>query len=117
MLGAGPEKLSGKVLKPHAADHVCPNVECLNIEQTHDRSGQLGKDTVAVENFKQALSTLQQLKEEEAQQRQQLAQSSSSSWKVLGGLFIPMKVTMEMDQVLIEKGDLLYKCLEQFFRA
>ena len=29
--------------------------------------------------------------------------------KVLGGLFIPMKVTMEMNQVLIEQGDLLYK--------
>ena len=37
--------------------------------------------------------------------------------KVLGGLFIPMKVTMEMNQVLIEQGDLLYKYLEQFFRA
>ena len=28
-----------------------------------------------------------------------------------------MKVTMEMNQVLIEQGDLLYKYLEQFFRA
>ena len=37
--------------------------------------------------------------------------------KVLGGLLIPMKVTMEMDQVLIEQGDLLYKYLEQFFKA
>ena len=32
--------------------------------------------------------------------------------KVLGGLLIPMKVTMEMNQVLIEQGDLLYKYLE-----
>ena len=36
--------------------------------------------------------------------------------KVLGGL-IPMKVTMEMYQVLIEQGDLFYKYLEQFFKA
>ena len=28
-----------------------------------------------------------------------------------------MKVTMEMNQVLIEQGDLLYKYLEQVFRA
>ena len=37
--------------------------------------------------------------------------------KVHGGLLIPMKVTMEMNQVLTEQGDLLYKYLEQFFRA
>ena len=37
--------------------------------------------------------------------------------KVLGGLLILLKVTMEMNQVLIEQGDLLYKCLEQFFKA
>ena len=34
-----------------------------------------------------------------------------------GGRLILMKVTMEMNQVLIEHGDLLYKYLEQFFRA
>ena len=37
--------------------------------------------------------------------------------KVLGGLLVPMKVTMEMNQVLIEQGDLLYKYLEQVFKA
>ena len=37
--------------------------------------------------------------------------------KVHGGLLIPMKVTMEMNQVLTEQGDLLYKYLKQFFRA
>ena len=37
--------------------------------------------------------------------------------KVLGGLLILMKVTMEMNQVLFEQGDLLYMCLEQFFKA
>ena len=35
--------------------------------------------------------------------------------KVHGGLLIPMKVTTEMNQVLIEQDDLLYKYLEQFF--
>ena len=37
--------------------------------------------------------------------------------KVLGGPLVPMKVTMKMDQVLIEQGDLLCKFLEQFFKA
>ena len=37
--------------------------------------------------------------------------------KVLGGLLIPVKVTMDMNQVLIEQSDLLYKYLEQFFKA
>ena len=37
--------------------------------------------------------------------------------KVHGGLLILMKVTMKMNQVLIEQGDLLYKSLEQFFKA
>ena len=37
--------------------------------------------------------------------------------KVHGGLLIPWKVTMEMNQVLTEQGDLLYKYLEQFFRV
>ena len=37
--------------------------------------------------------------------------------KVLGGLLIPMKVTTEMIQVLIEQGDLLYKYLEKVFRT
>ena len=37
--------------------------------------------------------------------------------KVLGGLLIPMKVTMEMNQVLTEWCDLLYKYLGHFFRA
>ena len=37
--------------------------------------------------------------------------------KVLGGLLLPMKVTMEMNQVLIEQGDLLHKYSEQIFKA
>ena len=37
--------------------------------------------------------------------------------KVRGGLLIPMKVTTEMNEVLTEQSDLLYKYLEQFFKA
>ena len=87
-------------------------------------SNKTGSDTVPVEHrpdFKQALSTLQQLK-----QKKELAEINNGHrvlplllrhggvGKVLGGLLNPMKVTMEMNQVLIEQGDLLYKYLEQF---
>ena len=37
--------------------------------------------------------------------------------KVLGGLLNLMKVTREMNQVLIEQSDLSCKYLEQFFKA
>ena len=37
--------------------------------------------------------------------------------KVDGGLLIPMKVTMEMNQVLIEQGDLFYKYLETILQG
>ena len=37
--------------------------------------------------------------------------------KVLGGLFNPLKVTMEMNQVLIKQGDLLYKYLETILQG
>ena len=74
-------------------------------------------------DFKQAMSTLQHLK----QKKKELAEINnghrvllllhSGVGKVLGGLLVPMKVTMEMNHVLIEKGDLLYKYLEQVFRT
>ena len=89
-------------------------------------SNKTGSNTVPVEHrpdFKQALSTLQQLKqkEEEAQRNQRWAQSPSSSswWSWQGSWWTPYsyKVTMEMNQVLIKQGDLLYKYLEQFFKA
>ena len=57
-------------------------------------------------DFKQALSTLQQMK-------QRVLLLHGGVGKVLGGFLIPMKVTMEMNQVLIEQGDLLYKYVEQ----
>ena len=73
-------------------------------------------------DFKQALSTLQQLKQkEEGAQRNlqwhRVLLLHGGVGKVLCGLLIPMKVTMEMNQVLIEEGDLSYKYLEQVFRA
>ena len=90
------------------------------------RSNKTGSDTVPVQrrsDFKQALSTLQQLKQKEAgtQRNEQwhsvLLLLHGGVGKVLGGLLIPIKVTMEMNQVLIEQGHLLYKYLEQFFKA
>ena len=89
------------------------------------RSNKTGSDTVPVErrpDFKQALSTLQQLKQKEegAQRNQQwhrvllllLLLLHGGVGKVLGGLLILMKVTMEVNQVLMEQGNLLYKYLE-----
>ena len=83
------------------------------------RSNKTGSNTAPVErrpDCKRALSTLQQLKqkeEEEAQRNQRWAQSSSSSWWSLQGswcgLLIRLKVTMEMNQVLIEQGDWFYE--------
>ena len=92
------------------------------------RSNKTGSDTVPVQrrsDFKQALSTLQQLKEkeeeEEAQQNQRWAQSSSSSswWSWQGSWWTPYSYQSHHgdDQVLIEQGDLLYKYLDQFFKA
>ena len=90
------------------------------------RSNKTGSNTVPVErrpDFKQAFSTLQQLKqkEEEAQRNQQwhrvLLLPHGGDGKVLGGLFIPMKVTMEINQVLIEQGDLLHKYWETILQG
>ena len=71
--------------------------------------------------FKQALSTLQQLKEKKKLNKindgHRVLLLHGGVGKVLGGLLILMKITMEMNQVLIEQGDLLYKYLEQFFKA
>ena len=65
-------------------------------------------------------STSQQLKEkEEAQRNQRWAQSSSSWWigKVLGGLLIPMKVTMKMKPSTDRTVRPVVQYLEQFFWA
>ena len=88
-------------------------------------SNKTGSNTVPVEHrpdFKQALSTLQQMKQKKERAEinnghRVLLLLHGGVGKVLGGLLIPMKVTMEMNQVLIEQGDLLYKNLEQVFRA
>ena len=66
------------------------------------RSNKTGSDTVPVQrrpDFKQALSN---------GHRVLLLLLHGGVGKVLGGLLISMKVTMEMNQVLIEQGDLLY---------
>ena len=88
------------------------------------RSNKIGSDTMPIRHrseFKQALSTLQQLKEkEEGAQRNQRWVQSSSSWgagKDHCGLFIPMKVTMETYPVLIDQGNLINKFLGHFFKA
>ena len=94
-------------------------------------SNKTGSNTVPVEyrpDFKQALSTLQKLKQRRrsfTKRPRTLADINNGHrvllllhggvGKVHGGLLIPMKVTMEMNQVLIEQGDLLYKYLEQVF--
>ena len=86
-------------------------------------SNKTGSNTVPVKHrpdFKQALSILQQLTLAEINNGHRvllLLLLHGGVGKVHGGLLIPMKVTMEMNQVLTEQGDLLYKYLEQFFRA
>ena len=71
-------------------------------------------------DFKQALSTLQQLKleEEGVQRNQQWAQSSSSSsWWSWQGSWWTSYSDENHHGVLIEQGDLFYKNLEQVFKA
>ena len=69
-------------------------------------------------DLKQALSTLQQLKKKKKELTEinnghrVLLLLHGGVGKVLGGLLIPLKVTMERNQVLIEQGDLLYKYFE-----
>ena len=78
-------------------------------------SNKIGSDTMPIRHrsdFKQALSTLRQLKEkeEEAKRNQRWTQSYSSSWwswQEHGGLLIPTKVTMETYPVLIDQGNLI----------
>ena len=93
------------------------------------RSNKTGSDIVPVQrrpDFKQALSTLAAIERERRRRLKEINNGNrvlllllldGGVGKVLGGLLIPMKVTMEMNQVLIEQGDLLYKYLEQFFKA
>ena len=95
------EQFRNRVIESGRDEDVCRQMEALADEDhTHHltpqeyfycksdwwlRSNKTGSDTVPVQHrsdFKQALSTLQQLKEkeEEAQRNQRWAQSSSSSW-------------------------------------
>ena len=87
-----------------------PNKQGSNTVRTTHRS-----------DFKKALSTLQQLKQKEEGASQaptyftlteinngQKVLLHGGIGKVQGGLLVPMKVTMEMNQVLTERCDLLY---------
>ena len=96
-------------------------------------SNKTGSNTVPVKHrpdFKQALSTLQQLKQKEegalqtstnSRRNQQWAQSSSSSswWSWQGSWWTPYSYeSQDGDEPSTDRtGDLLYKYLEQFFRA
>ena len=85
-------------------------------------SNKQGSNTVRTRHrsdFKKALSTLQQLKQKRRRSltsAHELSQKSTMGTKFFflvklarfhGGLLIPMKVTMEMNQVLTERSDLL----------
>ena len=78
------------------------------------RSNKTGSNTVPVEhrpNFKQALSTLRQLKEKRRSSTKptmdtKLILRLGGAGKEHGGLLIPTKVSMETYPVLIEQGDL-----------
>ena len=69
------------------------------------------------------ITTLQQLKKERRRSSKKSTMGTEFFFlyggvgKVLGGLFIPMKVTMEKNQVMIEQGDLLYKYLETILQG
>ena len=85
-------------------------------------SNKQGSNTVPVTHrpdFKQALSTLQQFKQKAEGNKRPLTFTEinkghrvflllhGGSGKVHGGLLVLMKVTMEMNQVLTERSDLL----------
>ena len=104
---------------PH---HLTPQ-ECYHYKSNlWLRSNKTGSNTVPVEHrpdFKQALSTLQQLLQGEGVRINSghRVLLHGGVGKVLGGLLIPMKVTMEMNQALILQGDLLYKYLETILQG
>ena len=100
--------------------HLTPQEYCHYKSNWRLTSNKTGSNTVPVEHrpdFKQALCTLQQLKQKERALQTSTNSRRNQQWaqrvlihggigKVHGGLLIPMKVTMEMNQVLIEQGDL-----------
>ena len=86
-------------------------------------SNKTGSNTVPVErrpDFKQALSTAIETERRRSSKKSTMGTEFFFFFMVELARFlvlIPMKVTMEMNQVLIEQGDLLYKYLEQVFKA
>ena len=110
----------------------------LNVEQTHDRTGRPvatlhtaeaqdssrvrsahESDTLNVDDevLRKRMEKSIAVHDENHEPMMVNEAERAKYQKVLGGLLIPMKVTMEMNQVLIEQGDLLNKYVEQFFRA
>ena len=96
--------------------HLTPQ-ECHHYKSNWElHSNKTGSNTVPVKDrpdFKQALSTLQQSKQKkELYKRTRTLAEINNGHRVLllhggvgkvhGGLFIPMKVTMEMNQVVTE---------------
>ena len=81
------------------------------------RSNKIGSDTMPIRHksdFKQALSTLRQLKEKrrssnETNDGHKAILRLGGAGKDHGGLLIFTKVTMETYPVLIDQGNLLYK--------
>ena len=113
------EQFRSRMIEIDRTEHLCRQMDDLADEDhTHHltpqeyynyksnwwlRSNKIGSDTMPVRHrsdFKQALSN---------GHRVLLLLLHGGVGKVLGGLFIPTKVTMEMSQVLIVQGNLLYK--------
>ena len=136
------EQFRNRIVENGRDEDACRQMDVFADEDTHHltpqeyyyytsnwwlRSNKTGSDIVPVQrrpDFKQALSTLQQLKQKKKKELKEINNGHrvllllhGGVGKVLGGLIIPMKVTMEMNQALIEQGDLLYKYLEQLCKA
>ena len=93
------------------------------------RSNKTGSDTMPVQRRSDLKTSIVYLAATERKRRRRSSTKPTMGTKfffffmvelarfLVDGLLFPLKVTMEMNQVLIEQGDLLYKYLEQFFKA
>ena len=126
-------KFRNRMIENGRTEDLCRQIDNLADEdhthhltpQEYNHFKRTNSDTVQVQrrpNLKQALSTLQLLKKKKELKEinnghRVILLLHGGVGKVLGGLLIPMKVTMEINQVLIEHGDLFHMYLEQFFTA
>ena len=82
------------------------------------RSNKTGSNTVPVERNPDFETSIVYLAANETERRSSKKSTMGTKFlhggvgKDLGGLLVPVKVIMEMNQVLIEQGDLLYEYLE-----